>query len=240
MGQSRMLRVALLLAAALAAPLPALAQADSEIVARLQALLQEATAARARLERENARLKRDVSALEKEVSALEASESKLRSALNRTSNQVDSLEQASVRAEERYDTLRESWDRLLGGCTETVYIMRDIERERASFVDRLAARNADLAQCIAVNQQLQALNDEILTRLDAGERGIAETLARKEPFTRLGKVRYQNEIDQYRYQAGDLLVTQPEALPLIPPPGSTQSIDGRWQCELDPAASTGP
>jgi chromosome segregation ATPase len=221
-----------LLLAVGAGPGPAFGQASPEVVARLQSMLQEATRARARLERDNAKLTRDVEKLEQDVETLEAERRKLKSQLDAAQNTAAALREVGEDWKSRYGDLRAGWDKMFGGCMETVYIMRDIERERADFVERLAARNASLAACSAANDELLALNEEILSRYeDDGRGGILTSVAEREPFVKLSRVQLENAIDDYRFRASEHEFFAPEALPLVSEAGA-QTIDGRWQCSL--------
>jgi chromosome segregation ATPase len=214
------------------APPAARAQASPEVVARLQSLLQEATRARARLERDNARLNSEVEDLTKQLERLEASGKKLNAQLGASRTQAASLQQESQRCEARYTRMRGNWDKLLGSCTESVYLMRDIERERGDFVTRLAARNKSLSECAAANERLLEINEEILGRYETDGRGRFKAAADREPFVQLSRVELENAVDDYRFEAQTHEFFAPEELPLIPADADTQSIDGRWQCSL--------
>lgn len=208
----------------------AYAQASPEVVQRLQGLLQEATRARAALERDKVRLEKEVSSLEREVDRLKKASGSLEKQLQRSQQESTENDQAAQASQRRYGELSTRFEKVVSDCRESLYAMRDIEVERNRFLAGLADRNSELAACVDANARLRDLNEEILVRYEEdGRGGVFQSAKKREPFTRLSRVRLQNALDEYRFQASDLEVLAPENLLEADASGQI-TLEERWQC----------
>jgi len=109
--------------------------------------------------------------------------------------------------------LKDRMQELVTRFRETATTLRDVETERAAFKQSLAARDAELSQCVDRNVALYKLNGEVLTRLE--KQGPWSRVASAEPFTQIKRVQLENLIDDYKYRADEQKANPPAPTPPI-------------------------
>lgn len=168
-----------------------------QLMQQMQQLASERTA----LQAENAKMKKELAELTKERDSLKTA----RSAVDQRVEASQAAVARSARDKEALESengkLKERMQELVGKFRETANTLRDVEGERAAFKQSLDQKNVELTACVAKNDSLFKLNDEVLTRFE--QQGMFSRLASAEPFTKLKRVELQNLIDDYRYRADE-------------------------------------
>jgi hypothetical protein len=90
---------------------------------------------------------------------------------------------------------------LVAKFREMAQTLRDVEADRNEARQALAQGDQALKTCVARNNELYKLNDEVLTRFDS--QNPLSCVAGAEPFTRIQRARLENLIDGYRARADD-------------------------------------
>jgi chromosome segregation ATPase len=189
---------------------------SAQLVQQLQQLASERTTMQA----EQARMKKELEDLKKERDALKAGQSGLAQRARAESEAV------AVRAAREREPLEKElaatkarMQELVDKFRETAKVMREVETDRATVKQALAQNTLELNACVESNNQLYALNDEILTRFS--DQGFWSAVTEAEPFTRLKRVHLENIIDRYRTAAGDKQYVPGAAAQGAPPPPAT-------------------
>jgi chromosome segregation ATPase len=198
----------------LIAALPAVAQvqrsgnADARVMQQVQQL-QQVTAERANLQKENAKLKEEIEQLKKDNSkalaargALEGRAKALEAAASRGDN-------AGKAAQEQLEHARTQTQEVVAKFRETVQALRDGEAERSSAKNQLGERERELKLCVDRNAGLYNLNAEVLDRFE--HRGMWSSLSEREPFTKLKRIELENLVDGYKYRADELKLQEKQA-----------------------------
>ncbi len=113
----------------------------------------------------------------------------------------------SVEAENQ--KLKDRMQELIAKFRENAETLRSVETERTTFKQSLTTRETELSSCVAHNEALFKLNEEVLSRV-AGQ-GAFSRLASLEPFTKLKRVELENLMDDYKYRAEEQHVQVPAA-----------------------------
>lgn len=213
-------RAAVGLALALAA-LPAGAQvarsggggAAQQAIQQLQQLAAERTA----LQAENARLKQDLEAAKAAQAAAEKKAAALQARVAGAAAQAQRGASAAA-AEQQLAQTRTRLDELVARFRETGEQLRTMEGERNTLRSELGASQRAAATCATHNAELYQIASDVLTRYEGS--GFGDTLARKEPFTRVARNRLENLVDGYREQLETLRSPPPAA-----PPPATKPAD---------------
>lgn len=171
---------------------------NAQLVQQLQQLASERTA----LQAEQARMKKEIEDLRKERDTLKASQAAAgkrnsaasEAAVTRATGERDALEAELTKT-------KANTQELIAKFRETVQAMREVETDRATVKQALAARMTELDACVKSNDALYKLNDEVLTHF--GDQGFWSRVGQAEPFTRLKRVELENIIESYRYRAED-------------------------------------
>jgi chromosome segregation ATPase len=171
---------------------------NAQLVQQLQQLASERTT----LQAEQARMKKEIEDLRKERDSLKASQaaagkrnsSASEAAVTRVTRERDALEAELTKT-------RANTQELIAKFRETAQALREVETDRATAKQALAARMTDLDSCVKSNDALYKLNDEVLTHF--GDQGFWSRVGQVEPFTRLKRVELENIVESYRYRAED-------------------------------------
>jgi phosphoglycolate phosphatase-like HAD superfamily hydrolase len=183
--------------------------------------LQQLAAERTAMQAEQARMKKELDDLRKERDTLKAGQAgsnasqraraEAEAALARTQRENESatkeLAQVKQRTQELIDKFR-----------ETATTLREVETDRATVKQAFAQQTRELNACVASNNALYDLNNEVLTRFEG--QGFWSGLAKAEPFTKMKRVQLENLIDGYRTRADDKKY-EPGATPPVAPPPTT-------------------
>ena len=189
---------------------------SAQLVQQLQQLASERTAMQA----EQARMKKEIEELRKERDTLKAAQdganqrarATAEAALSRSAKERETVEAELTQTKDRMQELVTKF-------RETATTLREVETDRANAKQALDRHVQELDACVASNNELYELNDEVLTRL--GEQGIWSRAAAAEPFTRLKRVQLENEIEKYRYSAEDKKFTPGQVPPQAAPPATS-------------------
>ena len=171
---------------------------NAQLVQQLQQLASERTAMQA----EQAKMKKELEDLRKERDTLKAGQA---AAGQRSRAEADAAVARSTRdreaTEKELSQVKQRTQELIDKFKETAQALREVETDRATAKQALVRQGQELDACVANNQALYKLNDEVLTRFD--QQGVWSRVAQAEPFTRLKRVQLENLIDGYRTRADD-------------------------------------
>lgn len=178
-------------------------QRSGNDTARVMQQLQQLTAEKTQAQAENAKLKSEVEELKaqlaKSSSALSAAEQR---AKKNTASPKD-----SAALQESNDALarsRTQMQELVVKFRETAQILKEVETDRDQLRAKASTQERDLKTCVDRNAGMYMVSDEILRNMEG--RGVWDSLANKEPFTKLSRTRLENLIDDYRYRVEELRV----------------------------------
>lgn len=172
--------------------------------AQLVQQYQQAVSEIASLKADNAQQKKDLDAMKSQLDAakreLDAAKSgavqvqaALAAAQASNQNNVQALDQGKARLQELVDRYR-----------DTVASLRGLETDRAQLQQQLAQSKSEFDQCAERNDQLFAVDAEVLDRYE--HQGVFAHLAKAEPFTQLKRTQIENLVDEYRARAEELRV----------------------------------
>ena len=178
---------------------------------RVMQQLQQLTSEKAAMQAENAKLKTDVENLKTQLAsaaaALSASEQRAKKVA------AGATAKESAAAQELNDALsrnRSQMQELVTRYRETGETLKNVETERDQLRGQAQTQQRDLKTCIDRNAGMYLLTDEILRKVE--DRSVWNSLTEKEPFTRIGRTRLENLIDDYRYRVDELRVKDKTAV----------------------------
>jgi chromosome segregation ATPase len=185
---------------------------NAQLVQQLQQLASERTAMQA----EQAKMKKELEDLRKERDALKAGQV---ATTQRSRAEADVAIARSTRdreaAEKELSQVKQRTQELVDKFRETAQALREVETDRATAKQALARQGQELEACVANNDALYKLNDEVLTRFE--QQGVWSRVAQAEPFTRLKRVQLENLIDGYRTRADEQKFTPGTGAKAAPP-----------------------
>ena len=184
--------------------------------AQLMQQLQQLGSERTALQAETARMKKELEDVKKERDALKAGQAaagqraraETEVALARGAKERESSEKELAQVKQRAQELIEKF-------RETATALREVETDRATVKQAFAQQGQELNACVASNDALYKLNDEVLARFE--NQGFWTNVGKVEPFTKLKRVQLENIADGYRTRAGDSKYV-PGLAPPAPPP----------------------
>ena len=202
--------------------------------AQLMQQMQQLASERTSLQAENGRLKKDLEDMRKERDTLKSGQKAVDARLK---NGEAALRQSTAQresAEQEVQKSKEKMEQLIAKFRETVQTLREIEADRNSTRQTLAARDVELKSCVDHNKTLYKIDDEVLTRLE--NQGMWSRVAASEPFTRLKRTQLENFADEYRARAKDEKLPEGAQTPGASSPKST----GVTTAPTPPATSDPP
>jgi chromosome segregation ATPase len=191
------------------------ARSGGNASAQLMQQMQQLASERTTLQAENDKLKKQLADITKDRDALKAGQQAVD---RRAKDSATALQHSNAQREAVDNELTQTkakMQEIIGKFRETITKMREIETENIATKQTLATRERELSVCASRNVDLYKLNDEILTRLDKKSSGLGSCMASAEPFTKIGRVRNENLVDDYRSRAQNLQVA-----PVVKPPAS--------------------
>jgi chromosome segregation ATPase len=189
LGRSRA-RFVLLVALALAAPVAAHAQSESD---RLREALRSATTQARALEDQRAALQAKLTATEQERDRLRKQNEAYRAQVKEAEQAYrDAVKEFNARLAERDDTL-EKWKSAYG---EAADVARTKEAERVKLDGEVKALMASNKSCTVKNAQLVKASNDILTQYDAMD--PMRKLVVHEPLLGIMRVEHQNAVQDFR------------------------------------------
>jgi len=189
------------------APVPLAAQTartGGGASAQLVLELQQITAERNRLTVENAKLEQDLAALESERDGLKKSAEGAERRVQSSAAAVSRAERERDLAAHEAEEVKTRTQALVDTFRETLQSLRTIETDSNTAKQTLNVLDRDLKVCIDRDVNLYRLDAEILGK--SGPRSLWQSVELAEPFTRIARIREENEADDFRARAGDLRV----------------------------------
>jgi chromosome segregation ATPase len=186
----RRARFALLVALALASPVAARAQSETD---RLREALRNATAQARALEDQRAALQAKLTAAEQEGDRLRKQNEAYRVQVKEAEQAYsEAVKEFNARLAERDETL-EKWK---SAYSEAADVARTKEADRAKLDGEVTSLKAGNKSCTAKNAQLVKTGNDILTQFDA--MNPLQKLVVHEPLVRIKRVEHQNAVQDYR------------------------------------------
>jgi len=186
--------------------------------AQLMQQLQQLASERTTLQAEQTKMKKELEDLRKERDALKAGQAASTTATQRAKAEVEAVAARAARDKESTESeltkTKARMEELVAKFRETATTLREVETDRATEKDAYAQQTRELTACVASNNALYDLNDEVLARFE--NQGFWSSVAKTEPFTKLKRVQLENLIDGYRTRANDKKYI-PGAVPAAPP-----------------------
>ncbi len=175
--------------------------------------LQQVASERTALQAQNAKLQQELAAMRKERDALKTAQQALERRAQLSESAVKQLEENAAASRRSTDQTVAQWkarmQELIDKFRETAQTLRDVESDRNTIKQTLAARERDLNTCVGHNLALYRLNQEVLTKLD--HQTVWSSLARAEPFTRIKRNELDNLVVEYKARADAERVQEPAA-----------------------------
>lgn len=211
-------RAAWVLAAVFLVATPAGAQEtrrSGDSSARLQAAVQQLTTEKASLQAENTALKEKLARLEKEAGAAKAAQDDLQRRAGAAEARVGRAEAGQQATASRLELTESRLNEVVAKYRELVESLRRVEAERDGLAAQATRDGEALRNCARSNLELAAVGNEALDRYE--QKGCWAALAQKEPFTRIGRARIENAVEDSRARIEALKL--PPAAPAAPVPG---------------------
>jgi chromosome segregation ATPase len=194
-------------------------QRDDGGSARLQAMVQQLTAEKTRLEADNGKLKTDLDKANAELKSVRETQAGLERRLGQSEASLSQASTANTRSSAALEQQRARTEELIAEFRKTIETLRATELERNELRTMLASRESALNQCATANQKMFETGNEVLDRYE--EKGCFSAMRENEPFTQNRRVRLENLVDEYRWALEDQKL-QEQASPLTAtPPAAT-------------------
>jgi chromosome segregation ATPase len=169
--------------------------------ARLQAMVQQLTTEKTRLEADNAKLKADLDKVNASLKSLGDEQADLRRRLGQSEASRNQASAANTRSTALIEQQQTRMDEIVAQFRQTIEVLRTTEIERNELRTALASRESAFNQCAAANQKLFETGNEVLDRYE--DKGCFSSMRENEPFTQNRRVRLQNSVDEYRWAFED-------------------------------------
>ncbi|WP_125182077.1 hypothetical protein [Thiohalobacter thiocyanaticus] len=157
------------------------------------------------LSQENNALQGQLTQLQAEKAELEAELETLREEHQNTESRLDRSRDTNEQLVERINADVERYKQLMARYQESVTTLRGLHADNRHLVRAVQEREAWIEECRGNNDRLFEANADLLKRY----RDVA--VSRKEPFTGIGRVRVENEYQDYRFKLEDLQVMEFES-----------------------------
>jgi hypothetical protein len=174
---------------------------DDGGAARLQAMVQQLTAEKTRLEADNGKLKTDLDKANAELKTLRDAQAGLERRLGQSEASLTQTNASNTRNAAALEQQRARTEELIAEFRKTIETLRATELERNELKTMLASRDGALLQCATNNQKLFETGNEVLDRYE--DKGCFSSMRENEPFTQNRRVKLQNLVDEYRWALED-------------------------------------
>jgi chromosome segregation ATPase len=191
--------------------------------ARLQAMVQQLTTEKTRVEADNAKLEADLDKANAELKLLRDANAGLERRLGASESSLTQSAASNTRTNAALEQQRARTEEIVAEFRKTIDTLRATELERNELRASLASRESALKQCVTNNDALFTTGNEVLDRYE--EKGCFSSLRENEPFTQTKRVRLQNLVDEYRWALEDQKL--PESAAPQPQTTPTAANDGR-------------
>jgi chromosome segregation ATPase len=206
------------LAAAIAGSVSGQQTRDDGGNARLQAMVQQLTSEKVRLEAENTKLKADLDKANASLKTLGDERASLEQRLGQSEASRNQASAANTRSTALIEQQQTRMEEIVAQFRETIEVLRTTELERNELRTMLASRDSAFKQCAAANQKLFETGNEVLDRYE--DKGCFSSMRENEPFTQNRRVQLQNSVDEYRWALEDQKLPE-SASPASEPPTAT-------------------
>jgi chromosome segregation ATPase len=179
---------------------------DDGGAARLQAMVQQLTAEKTRLEADNAKLKTELDKANAELKTLRDAQAGLQRRLGQSEASLTQTNASNTRNAAALEQQRARTEELIAEFRKTIDTLRATELERNELKTMLASRDSALLQCVTNNQKLFETGNEVLDRYE--DKGCFSSMRENEPFTQNRRVKLQNLVDEYRWALEDQKLPQ--------------------------------
>src|SRR5262245_19642727 len=169
--------------------------------ARLQAMVQQLTAEKTRLEADNAKQKTELDKANAELKSLRDAQAGLERRVTQSEASLSQTSASNTRNAAALEQQRARTEELVGEFRKTIETLRATELERNELKTMLASRDGALNQCVTNNQKLFETGNEVLDRYE--DKGCFSSMRENEPFTQNRRVKLQNLVDEYRWALED-------------------------------------
>jgi septal ring factor EnvC (AmiA/AmiB activator) len=183
--------------------------------ARLQAMVQQLTAEKARLEADNAKQKTELDKANAELKTLRDAQAGLERRLGQSEASLSQTSASNARNAAAIEQLRAREEQIVAEYRKLAETLRTTELERNDLKTMLASRDSALNQCVTNNQKLFETGNEVLDRYE--EKGCFSSMRENEPFTQNRRVKLQNLVDEYRWALEDQKLPEQSASPPAAP-----------------------
>lgn len=157
------------------------------------------------LNRENTELQSQLTGLKRESDTLKEELEQLREGKAATEARLESSRDNNDKLVARIESDLERYKALLARYQEAVTTLRGLHVDNQHLVRAVQEREGWIDQCRGRNDDLFEANADLLKRY----RDLA--VRHKEPFTGIGKVKVENEYQEYRFKLEDLQVMEFES-----------------------------
>ena len=169
--------------------------------ARLQAMVQQLTAEKTRLEADNAKQKTELDKANSELKTLREAQAGLERRLGQNEASLTQTNASNTRNAAAVEQLRAREAEIIAEYRKLAETLRTTELERNDLKTMLASRDSALNQCVTSNQKLFETGNEVLDRYE--DKGCFSSMRENEPFTQNRRVKLQNLVDEYRWALED-------------------------------------
>lgn len=178
--------------------------------ARLQAMLQQEQSKSAGLEEDNRSLASDMSKLEKKLEKLERELESSRQTRASMQARLKQFEQGSTIARDQLLATRERLNTLGGKARQIASQLRESELQSERLASELQAGQLQHEQCVKTNNEMYNLTAQMIESIREGDRNW-DRFWRTEPFTGIKRARFENELDDFKYEVGSLVIGEDQA-----------------------------
>src|SRR5262245_53430859 len=175
--------------------------------ARLQAMVQQLTAEKTRLEADNAKQKTELDKVNAELKTLRDAQAGLERRLGQSEASLTQTNASNTRNAATVEQLRAREAEIVAEYRKLAETLRTTEVERNELRTMLASRDSALNQCVTNNQKLFETGNEVLDRYE--DKGCFSAVRENEPFTQNRRVKLQNLVDEYRWALEDQKLREP-------------------------------
>ena len=188
---------------------------DDGGAARLQAMVQQLTAEKTRLEADNGKLKSDLDKANAELKTLRDAQAGLERRLGQSEASLSQTSAMNTRNAAALEQQRAREAEIIAEYRKLAETLRATELERNELRTMLASRESALKQCVTNNEKLFETGNEVLDRYE--DKGCFSSMRENEPFTQNRRVRLQNLVDEYRWALEDQKLPEQAASPPAAP-----------------------
>jgi chromosome segregation ATPase len=182
-----------------------------QATARLQALLQQTAAEKARLQAENAALAGEKDKLSTELESLKTHAETLEKTLAETQATLAGAQKDNADLTSHLQATRQRLMEVIGKYKEKAWVLQQTEAQRTALEATSADQASQIKDLKSRNLELYGINRELMERYD--KKGVWEAIREGELFTGLKQVEMENRLEDYRDRLDELKIEgEPQAV----------------------------